>query len=137
MTIPVFDGHNDFLLRLSRNPHRRDEIWLEGSPFGHLDLPRMKAGGFAGGLFAIFVPSGDDGSGPARETALDHPPYDQPLAQAVPLETALPAALAMAQDLAWMERTSHGALRICRSAADLRDCLAQGIIGAVLHMEGA
>ena len=30
---------------------------LTGEGKGHLDLPRMKAGGFAGGFFAIYLPS--------------------------------------------------------------------------------
>jgi membrane dipeptidase len=47
--IPVFDGHNDFLLRLLRNPAERNAIWLEGEGKGHLDLPRMRQAGFAGG----------------------------------------------------------------------------------------
>lgn len=63
MTIPVFDGHNDFLLRLSRSPHRRDALWLQGTDEGHLDLPRMKMGRFAGGFFAIFVPGTTEGPG--------------------------------------------------------------------------
>ena len=25
--LPVFDGHNDFLLRLLQNPDRRDVLW--------------------------------------------------------------------------------------------------------------
>ena len=58
MTTPVFDGHNDLLLRLWRaEPEDRDRLWLEGDGEGHLDLPRMRRGGFAGGLFAIYVPS--------------------------------------------------------------------------------
>ena len=52
--IPVFDGHNDFLLRLLRDPGNRETIWLAGEGKGHLDLPRMKAGGFAGGFFAVY-----------------------------------------------------------------------------------
>ena len=138
MTIPVFDGHNDFLLRLSRSPHRRDALWLDGTDEGHLDLPRMKTGRFAGGFFAVFVPSGTDG--PAQDSqdrAMDSPPYDQPLDACVSLDKALPAALGMASDLFWMERASAGQFRICRSAAELRDCLARGIIAGVLHMEGA
>ena len=55
--IPVFDGHNDFLLRLLRDPGNRETIWLAGEGKGHLDLPRMKAGGFAGGFFAVYIPS--------------------------------------------------------------------------------
>ena len=51
MRQPVFDGHNDFLLRLYRAPERREQIWLKGEGRGHLDLPRMKQAGFAGGFF--------------------------------------------------------------------------------------
>ena len=50
---PTFDGHNDILLRLYTQPENRDSIWLAGEGKGHLDLPRMKQGGFAGGFFAI------------------------------------------------------------------------------------
>ena len=56
--IPIFDGHNDVLLRLWR---RGDPIraFLKGETEGQLDLPKARQGGFAGGLFAIFVPSAD------------------------------------------------------------------------------
>ncbi|TMV37733.1 peptidase, partial [Thioclava sp. BHET1] len=46
-------------------------------------------------------------------------------------------ALAMAGHLLWMERAAPEAFKICRTAAELRDCLARGVIGAVMHMEGA
>ena len=52
---PVFDGHNDILYRLLMNPAAREAIWLTGEGKGHLDLPRMKAGGFAGGDLLEFV----------------------------------------------------------------------------------
>ena len=56
--VPVFDGHNDLLMRLSRAaPGTVDRLWLEGDGRGHLDLPRMRRGGFAGGMFAIYAPS--------------------------------------------------------------------------------
>jgi membrane dipeptidase len=61
--IPIFDGHNDAVLRLFQlvEPivafrHRCGD--------GHLDLMRAKAGGFAGGIFACFIPSaGDEDAG--------------------------------------------------------------------------
>lgn len=55
--IPVFDGHNDLLLRMLQDPTQREAIVLAGDGKGHLDLPRMKAAGFAGGFFAIYLPS--------------------------------------------------------------------------------
>ncbi len=59
--IPVFDGHNDALLRLYRRADG-DPVaaFLEGEDKGQLDLPKARKGGFAGGLFAIFVPSNSE-----------------------------------------------------------------------------
>ncbi len=133
--IPVFDGHNDFLLRLYLNPKERETIWLRGEGRGHLDLPRMKTGGFVGGFFAVYIPSPDDGAGLDHETLMDNPPYDLPLPAPIPLAAAQPVALAMAAHLFWMERT--GTLKICRTVADIRDSIARGVIAAVLHFEGA
>ena len=48
MAIPVFDGHNDVLLA--------ERSFADASGEGHLDLARARAGGFAGGFFAIFTP---------------------------------------------------------------------------------
>jgi hypothetical protein len=53
---PIFDGHNDTLLRLWRAGDIEGRGFLEGSP-GHIDLARARAGGFMGGFFAVFVPS--------------------------------------------------------------------------------
>ena len=133
--IPVFDGHNDFLLRLMANPARRDDIWLTGDGKGHLDLPRMKAGGFAGGFFAIYIPSPEAGDGIDYEALMDAPPYHLPLPDPIPLERAQAVAMTMAGHLFWMERT--GALKICRSVAEIRAAMAAGQIAAVMHFEGA
>jgi len=137
MSIPVFDGHNDILLKLWRAaPGERDRIWLEGDGKGHLDLPRMLKGGFAGGFFAIYVPSPLP-DGLDLDAAMDNPPYDFPLPDPVPLAEAQPVALGMAGILMRMERISGGRFRICRTAAELRDCLAKGVIAAIMHIEGA
>src|SRR3546814_15188051 len=56
--MPIFDGHNDVLLRLIRKGAADVERhFIDGDGEGHLDLPRMTAGGFAGGLLAVFLPS--------------------------------------------------------------------------------
>ena len=53
----VFDGHNDLLLRLwLHDAADPAALFLTGSLEGHLDLRRCRLGGFAGRLFAIFVP---------------------------------------------------------------------------------
>ncbi|HMR52374.1 MAG TPA: dipeptidase [Amaricoccus sp.] len=134
--VPVFDGHNDLLSRLWRaGAADRDRIWLEGDGSGHLDLPRMRRGGFAGGLFAIWVPSPETGTD--IDALMRDPPFDLPLPDPVGTDTAQPAALAMAGILMRMERVSEGVLRLCRSAAEIRACLDADVIAAVLHMEGA
>ena len=135
--IPVFDGHNDFLLRLYQHPDQRDALWLTGGAEGHLDLPRMKQGGFAGGFFAIYIPSPIAHDAPDYMEAMENPPFSLPLPALIDHHTAQPIALAKAGHLMWMERVSNGAFKICRAVAELRECLARGVISAILHMEGA
>ncbi|TPE52985.1 dipeptidase [Amaricoccus solimangrovi] len=136
-TPPIFDGHNDLLLRLWRAaPEDRDRLWLRGNGRGHLDLPRMRAGGFAGGFFAIYIPSPMPG-GLDIDAMMDNPPYDLALPDPVPVQTAQPIALAMAGILRRMERVSDGAFRVCLTAGEVERCLAGGVIAAITHMEGA
>ncbi len=135
--IPVFDGHNDFLLRLYQHPDQRDALWLTGGAEGHLDMPRMKQGGFAGGFFAIYIPSPIAHDAPDYMAAMENPPFSLPLPALIDHHTAQPIALAKAGHLMWMERVSNGAFKICRTVAELRECLARGVISAILHMEGA
>ena len=56
--VPVFDGHNDTLLKLYQSTEPdKEKLFVEGAPANwHIDLPRAKKGGFAGGMFAIFPP---------------------------------------------------------------------------------
>src|SRR5258708_2870532 len=64
---PIFDGHNDVLLRLfKRKGPDAPRAFLDGEGKGQLDLPMAVQGGFAGGLFAIFVPSPKTTTAPAR-----------------------------------------------------------------------
>ncbi len=135
--IPVFDGHNDFLLRLYEHPEQRETLWLTGGTEGHLDLPRMRKGGFAGGFFAIYIPSPVAHDAPDYMAAMENPPFALPLPELIGHHAAQPIALAKAGHLMWMERVSNGAFKICRTVAELRDCLARGVISAILHMEGA
>jgi len=137
--IPFFDGHNDFLLRLKTAPERREELWLGDTGEGHLDLKRMKAAGFAGGLFAIFVPSPSKaGSGGLDYMAMmKQTPFEVPLPDLMTAQQAQPDALAMAGHLHWMERSAPDDFKVCRSAAAVRETFGSGKIAAVMHMEGA
>lgn len=131
---PVFDGHNDFLTALMNSPDRAAR-WPGASQSGHLDLPRMRASGFVGGFFAIWVP-GDHETGTAGVDDASGP-YDMPLPPPVPLAQAQACALNEAGQLRWMERQSGGALRVCLTGAEVRATIADGGIAAIMHMEGA
>jgi membrane dipeptidase len=135
--IRFFDGHNDFLLRLQKAPQQREALWLCSPGTGHLDLGRMKRAGFAGGLFAIYVPSASKGSGLDFQALMKQVPFEVPLPELITHETAQPVALAMAGHLQWMERAAPNEFALCRSASAVRKAFNQGKIAGVMHMEGA
>lgn len=135
--IPFFDGHNDFLLRLMKTLTPREQTWLGDGADGHLDLTRMKAAGFAGGLFAIFVPPQGDGKPPDFRAAMANPPYHMPPPPLMTHTQAQPDALAMAGLLHWMERSAPDDFRLCRSVSDIRVTMGSNRIAGVMHMEGA
>ncbi|HEX2135692.1 MAG TPA: dipeptidase [Microvirga sp.] len=135
--LPVFDGHNDVLLRLMRRAGRSPErAFLEGENAGHLDWPRMRDGGFAGGFFAIFVPSPDE-PGLDVDAMMARSRYDVPLAREIDLAEAQRVTLHMAALLLRIERESRGQVEVCRSAAQIRRCLEAGVLATVMHIEGA
>jgi membrane dipeptidase len=135
--VPVFDGHNDALLRLHRHGGT-DAIagFLAGEEKGQLDLAKAQQGGFAGGLFAIFVPSPEkkkDATDKSAEPNFASMPAPPPLDTA----EAQRAVTAMVSLLYRIEREAKGRLRVCRSVADIEQCIAADAVAAVLHIEGA
>ncbi|KLK94414.1 peptidase [Microvirga vignae] len=133
--MPVFDGHNDVLLRLMRGKIQPEKAFLEGDNIGHLDLPRMRQGGFFGGFFAVYVPSQDMGID--VDALMTHREYDVLLPPALDHAPSQQVTVHMASILIRIERASKGEVKICRSAADIRDCLDHGKLAAILHIEGA
>lgn len=129
--VPVFDGHNDVLLRLwmkmGSNPV---SDFLNGDGAGQLDMPRMKAGGLRGGFFAIFAPSESD-------DLPDDDDVNPPLAGQISQPLALRKTMEMAALLFRIERGSAGGFKICRTAADIKYCLANDVMAAIFHIEGA
>ena len=107
--VPIFDGHNDVLLRLYRRGGTDvHHAFLEGETKGQLDLPMARQGGFVGGLFAIFVPSSDGQNGPNGETASQRVSSGALSAAAVELAPAQRAVLSMVSLLLRIERESKG-----------------------------
>lgn len=135
--IPVFDGHNDLLLRLQTNPDNRAAIWDGSFGGGHMDAPRLRQGGFAGGLFAIFVPPADTIDMGDMETLMQAAAYDIPLPPLMTHTAAQPTALAMAGHFAALARQTPADFRMCTSVADIRAAMEADAIAGVLHMEGA
>src|SRR4051794_5086293 len=129
VTVPVFDGHND---ALTREPYHS----LAGRrPDGHVDLPRMAAGGMRGGIFAVFAPSERQTDGFGEPVERTDGVVEFVLAPEVEQPAAAGYAVRAAGRLLALERA--GALRVARSAADLDAAHAGGPPAAVLHLEGA
>jgi membrane dipeptidase len=125
--VAVFDGHNDALTRADH------AMIATGRAGGHLDLPRMRAGGVRGGIFAVFTASGDH-----EWTPVERDDGVLEIEAAPPVSHAAAAAFAprAAGRLLALERA--GELRIARTVADVdaaRD--SDGPPVAVLHLEGA
>jgi membrane dipeptidase len=126
MTLPIFDGHNDTLLRLYGATPDTDSFFSPGR--GHIDLPRARQGGFAGGFFAVYVPG--DPTVPQPERWDELPP-------ALTLPYAQRVAFGMTALLFRLEAESAGQLKVTRSADEIAACIETGTMAAILHFEGA
>lgn len=134
MTDPVmvFDGHNDTLLKLEVSERLGQVRNFAGSePSLDIDLPRARAAGFAGGLFAMYTPS--------RVNALDQPyDRDDPLNFApVAQRDALEFTLSMFARLRRLARDLPQDVAICTDVAGVRAAMAAGRVAMVPHIEGA
>ena len=139
MQQPIFDGHNDLLLRLMQrcSTSEVDSViasCIAGDANGHIDLPRMLAGGFAGGMFAVFVPPQDDS---LNFENMGDGGYRIPLPPPLPYSEALPVAMQQVRILLQLIEQSQGALALCTTRKQIDQCIQNQVIAVVLHMEGA
>jgi membrane dipeptidase len=125
--IPVFDGHNDALTS-------EDHAGIAGGrPGGHLDLPKMRAGGLRGGIFAVATTADHGLELPHRR---DDGVLEFALAAPIDHSVAAADAAAAAGRLFALERDNL--IRVARRAEDLDAARADdGPPVAVLHIEGA
>ncbi|WP_275784235.1 dipeptidase [Pararhizobium gei] len=129
----VFDGHNDVLLRLWSNARKGADPVLEfsqGTAEGHIDGPRARQGGLAGGLSAIYIPSNHL----VLKTPDENGHYATPLSEPLERQPSLDVALEFAAIALRLDRA--GAWKLCRSTQDIRTAMEAGVFAAVLHMEG-
>lgn len=129
----VFDGHNDVLLKLYRAGGVSAAASFMSGCAGAIDVPSAKAGGLGGGFFAVYVPSPTDLA--LKFDEMTKPEYQLVLPDPIDWVDALPVVMAQSAILFEMERL--GAVKICRTVADIRAALASGIMAAIFHIEGA
>jgi membrane dipeptidase len=124
--VPIFDGHNDTLIRVSPEEGAAERCFFLESAEGHVDLPRARAGGLAGGMCAIYVPRPPEPGGAASDMprAID-PVYAQRF------------VMRMLARLCRIEDAARGSFTIVRTVDELDARLARGGFAAVLHFEGA
>lgn len=132
----IFDGHNDLLHKL-HDSGDHVTTFFEGRNDGHLDYPRARQAGFAGGLFAVYVPN--PATVPDAKERLQHHEtgYRVEIAPPLDFEYANRTALEMITLFHELIRKSQGRLRMVKNQADLEFCLDQDVMAAVLHLEGA
>ena len=137
-TLPIFDGHNDSLMSLYLPKPGENRAFFARNANGHIDFPRLQEGGVGGGLFAVFVPSGQ---APSKFAGIDPESnamaYEMPMPSSVDHAHALEIAIQGMASLFRLERESEGRLRVVRKFDELETSLKEGVLAAVLHFEGA
>jgi membrane dipeptidase len=129
LDIPVFDGHNDVLNKLWQH-HQPDAVnaFFTGTKTGQMDLPRIRQGNMAGGIFATWVPSHPL----IARSAPDLADFPQEI-----INSARDATFSMLALLLRIEQASNGQVKICRSVREIRHCMANKVLAVVMHVEGA
>lgn len=132
---PIFDGHNDTVLSLTRT----GRSFFEKSEEGHIDLPRAREGGLGGGFFAVYISDPPEAFGKtltAEEVWAqygDEKTFPEPMS----LEYAQSNALRLLGTLIKLEAESEGACKIVRTASEIQQCMDNGTFAILLHFEGA
>ncbi len=130
--MPVFDGHNDTILKLERAARGSEEMdFAGGAEALDIDLPRARLSGFAGGFFAMFTPAFDNGEMIAFDKD-DPRRYGQ-----VDRQVALDFTLAMFARLRRLAAELPDDLALCGSADDIAAAMEQDRIAILSHIEGA
>jgi membrane dipeptidase len=128
-----FDGHNDTLLKMELfrlEPDCRE--FVAGYKDFHIDLPRARQANFAGGFFAMWVPSTLEKTDFSRFDPLDEVNFAQ-----IQQEDALRYTNKMLARAIRLERGAGGKVKIVRSGNDIRLATKNNQLAILLHIEGA
>jgi membrane dipeptidase len=140
--VRAFDGHNDTLLAMHLAGLGPEDV-VEGDPRLAIDLPRARRGGLAGGLWAMFVPSGyrRDAAGAVARDPLEVVPTDDGYAVVPPAPVDHATAVGVTRELVELARgvaaASAGAVELVTDVAGLDRCRREDRLAMVLHLEGA
>ena len=130
--VPVFDGHNDTILKLEIAARLGSPVDFSKTSLKHdLDLPRARAGGFVGGLFAMFTPSH------LERFDQEFDPSDLANFDVIDQASALDFTLAMFARMRRLARQFPNDITICHNASSIRAAIASNRIAIVPHIEGA
>ena len=136
--LPIFDGHSDALQSIYLPKSGNPRSFFKRNDEGHIDLPRMREGGFAGGFFAVFVPSNSSTDGfPGARPDSAATAYEMPLPAALDLTYAREITIKGMAGLFRLEAESKGQIKVIRTADELAAALDREVIAVVLHFEGA
>jgi membrane dipeptidase len=124
---PIFDGHNDLLSCLLHEGDRSGESFVTGRA-GDIDLAKCRAGGFAGGFFAVWV---SNLPGTAPDPMAPYRAFIEVGRSHAQAETEAQIALFLR-----LCRAHPDAIRLCTAAAQIEAARATGAIAAILHIEG-
>ncbi|WP_269583177.1 dipeptidase [Roseibium sp. Sym1] len=130
---PIFDGHNDTLLKLEIEALKgQDRSFFERSNVGHIDRVRADEAGFAGGLFAMFVPSNPD-----QDFSKPFDPKNPANYQPVPQKQALDFTMRLIERAEQIVTDAEGSAVICRTPEENQIAIEAGQLAVSLHIEGA
>ena len=129
-SVPVFDGHNDILLRLWNAGAAKAPEQFQSCQTAHIDLQKAQKGNLIGGFFALFAPPTNGFRIPGF-----NPPYDHPLPPMLDQPTAVTMITEQAGVLSHLDRL--GLVSICTTRAEIEAARAAGKIAAIMHLEGA
>jgi len=129
----VFDGHNDTLLKLEMHGcSANSDEFFEGFNPANIDYPRAQAAGFAGGFFAMFVPSTLEKSDFSHFNPKDPANFAQ-----ISQPDALRFTNRMFSRALRLEKASKGRVKIVGTAGEIRTAADNDQMAMLMHIEGA